>query len=547
MAEQKKDDKKKKKSKVWLFLIPVWVLLGLFVLSLIPPAVVFILAYDGRKNVTEYPQTTVEEIGSKNFLRGLNSISDDGILTVGITKNDINGVIVQMSKDLTNIEGIDNLYILTNDEGATVYLEVSAKNYFRTRLSVGTGFEMTDDSFILQIKDVKMGAITLPKDMALKVLDLLKVDYSKIGTGDKGFKLDIPNWRILIDKKLLINSIESGSGQGTFVTKLFKMVENNHLITFGSSVEDFIHMNINLGKLRNNPNLTNDDNHLIINKPSSIYANIGVDEIKAEIGGKLDKMAPYCTGEELKKAFQFLFKGYDYCDDATKSFIENFETRNQDVLRSIGINDVTKYESYMAEIDKNSGSILGNAKAQISYASIGNSQVCKIYESDINNYIRSLGIIGYGDVVHFGNGDATQYGYFLVDNFYSNIIDDQLYFTVGLNINGFETYILMHLEQIDVPAQPSKAFFKIDDIHFGEVDASELMDSVLDILKGAGSSGEGVIGFTTVEDQPCFYFDMSFITEKIHEFTDLISPSSIKLFANGNDIQEEGYFSVEIS
>ena len=155
MAEQKKEEKKKKKSMVWLFLIPVWVLLGLFVLSLIPPVVLVILAYDGRRNVTEYPQTTVEEIGSKNFLRGLNSISDDGILTVGITKNDINGVIVQMSKDLTNIQGIDNLYILTSDEGATVYLEVSAQN-FRTRLSVGTGFEMNDDSFILQIKDVKM-------------------------------------------------------------------------------------------------------------------------------------------------------------------------------------------------------------------------------------------------------------------------------------------------------------------------------------------------------------------------------------------------------
>lgn len=535
----------KKKRSIGVRLIPLWIILGLLIVLALPPTIVVVMAYDGRKNVTEYEPTTMDKVGSRAFLKALNSITDDGLLQVGITRQDINGVMVEASKAITDkVDGLDNLYVLTEGENAIVYLEAHVQN-FHTRISITTGLAVDDNYFMMEIKDFKLGALTLKKDMALKALDLFHIDLEKYSKDVQGFNIDLKNWRITIDKKQLVNALKTGSGQDDFITKIFKLVEDNHLITFDTKSEHLIDMNIDLSKLKNNPYLTNDDDHLIINKPSSIYANIGVDEIKAEIGGKLDKIAPHISADKLSTVFQFLFKGYDYCDDNTKDYMRNFEANHTEVLKGIGIYDVTKYTSYMKEIDENSGSILGNAKAQVSYAAIGSSKVCQLFEKDINNYIRSLGILGYGDVVNFGTGDDISYGFFVVDNFYCNIVDNELYFVVGLNINGYETNVVLHLEQANVSSQPSKTFFKIDTINFGEVDASSLLSTVLDILKG-GSSEENVVGFTKIEDESYFYFDLSSIIDKVKEFDSTMTASRVKLVANGDNVQEEGYFSIEI-
>ncbi len=535
----------KKKRSIGVRLIPLWIILGLLIVLALPPTIVVVMAYDGRKNVTEYEPTTMDKVGSRAFLKALNSITDDGLLQVGITRQDINGVMLDASKALTDkVDGLDNLYVLTEGENAMVYLEAHVQN-FHTRISITTGLAVDDNYFMMEIKDFKLGALTLKKDMALKALDLFHIDLEKYSKDVQGFNIDLKNWRITIDKNQLVNALKAGSGQDDFVTKIFKLVEDNHLITFDTKSEHLIDMNIDLSKLKNNPYLTNDDDHLIINKPSSIYANIGVDEIKAEIGGKLDKIAPHISADKLSTVFQFLFKGYDYCDDNTKDYMRNFEANHTEVLKGIGIYDVTKYTSYMKEIDENSGSILGNAKAQVSYAAIGSSKVCQLFEKDINNYIRSLGILGYGDVVNFGTGDDISYGFFVVDNFYCNIVDNELYFVVGLNINGYETNVVLHLEQANVASQPSKTFFKIDTINFGQVDASSLLSTVLDILKGSPSD-DNVIGFTKIEDDSYFYFDLSSIVDKVKEFDPTMTADRVKLVANGDSVQEEGYFSIEI-
>lgn len=535
----------KKKRSIGVRLIPLWIILGLLIVLALPPTILVVMAYDGRKNVTEYEPTSMEKVGSRSFLKGLNSISDDGLLQVGITRQDINGVMLDASKALTDkVEGLDNLYVLTEGENAIVYLEAHVQN-FHTRISITTGLTVDDNYFMMDIKDFKLGSLALKKDLALKALDFFHIDLEKFSQDVQGFKIDLKNWRITIDKNQFVNALKTGSGQDDFVSKIFKLVEDNHLITFDTKSEHLIDMNIDLSKLKNNPYLTNDDDHLIINKPSSIYANIGVDEIKAEIGGKLDKIAPHISSDKLNTVFQFLFKGYDYCDDSTKNFMENFEANHTDILKGIGIYDVTKYTSYMKEIDENSGSLLGNAKAQVSYAAMGSSKVCQLFEKDINNYIRNLGILGHGDVVSFGTGENTNYGFFVVDNFYCNIIDNELYFVVGLNINGYETNVVLHLEQADVPSQPSKTFFKIDTINFGEVDASSLLNTVLDILKG-GSGTDGIVGFTKIENDSYFYFDLSSIVDKVKEFDPTMTADRIKLVAHGENIQDEGYFSIEI-
>ena len=533
-------------SKIGLKLIPLWIFLFLLLGAIAAPVILVGLVWDGHTNVTEYPQTSMEEMGSKAFLKGLNSISDDGKLTVGVSRGEINGVITSVAKEKTNIKGVENIYILSEESGKlNVYLEVSFQS-FKTRISMATTLTSDADAFRMNIESFKLGSITLQKDLAQKVLDKLGIDVGDPQNFD-GFVLDLKNWELRMPKEILYKALESGSGQNDFISKLFTIIKDNELVSFGSGKENLVQIDIDLSKLSRNENyLTSDDDHLIVNKPSSPYALLGVDEINAEINGKLGKLVPFLVKEKLGDVFNFLFTGYANSSDQMKTFMENFETAHHDELVKIGIPDVKNYVSYGDRIKSSSGSLLGNANAQISYAAIGSNSVCRIDEKFINKYIQSLGFVGYSNVVtHQSQDGSIDYAYFIIDNFYCNIIDNKFYFVVGLNINGYETNIILELNQMPRQAGSTKTCFQFSNVFLGEVDAQSLLTTVMDLLKN-NVAGDEAVGFTTIDGQPCFYFDVQPIMEKVHEFDPTITADQLVLSAKGSSIADEGYIGVEI-
>ncbi len=220
---------------------------------------------------------------------------------------------------------------------------------------------------------------------------------------------------------------------------------------------------------------------------------------------------------------------------------------HQALLEEIGIPDVTLYTSYMDELNEDAGTILGNAKAQVSYAAIGSKKVCKLNEKDINKYLRSRGIIGYSDVVyHEDQNGQLDYAYFLIDNFYCNILDDSLVFVIGLNVNGFETNLVLTLKAAEMEASSQKTYFCVESAQFGEVETDALVEELFDILNSNVESDD-VVGFTKIEDKTYFYFDLEPVTDKIKEFDDSIDETKVSLKANGENLTSEGYLSIEIA
>ncbi len=264
MAEEKK------KKSIGRKLLPLWIILGLLVVIVGTPVVLVALAYDGRRNVTDYGETTAQEVGSKAFLRGLNNIDDDGVLDVAITKKDANGVIATVTKEFTNIDGpVENIYILTKGNKVTAYIEISAWK-FKTRLSVESTIETTDDDFVMGINKFKLGNLSLNRETAVKVLGWFGVKLNDEKDFDL-FVLDLKNWQIRLSKEVMFDSLKKGSDQNEFVKDVFTILENENLITFDTSTNNLIDMKVDLKKLQNNDKLTNDDDHLFINKPSSPY------------------------------------------------------------------------------------------------------------------------------------------------------------------------------------------------------------------------------------------------------------------------------------
>ena len=80
-------------------------------------------------------------------------------------------------------------------------------------------------------------------------------------------------------------------------------------------------------------------------------------------------------------------------------------------------------------------------EAQINPAEIvANGKIADLKESDINAFLATSKAIGNGLILKDKNNESI---FVVVDNINCNILDNLLYVIVGININGYETRIIL--------------------------------------------------------------------------------------------------------
>ena len=557
-AQQVEGQPIKKRKKHHIFL---WVILGFFSVIVISAGVLVGLAYDKTSNTTEYQEKTIQEIGTKAFINGLHSLTNNGEIRVGISKNDINGLLVNIQKEqLANVSEIEKMYILMeSNTKATFYVEAKV-TVLESRLSIET--ELFDDtvnnSLGLRIHRVKLGKLPLDKNIARNIFLLVGLDD---GSGMKkvgDFLFNFKDWEISLSKDALFNAIRNNVGEG-LVNDILNTIQQNNLVNFDVNTPNLVEMVINLNKLKQNVNyLTNDDNHLIINQEDSVFQQIGVDEIHATIGGRMQKIvdnAANLQANQLQDLFQYLFNGYERSSEQTRNVIHNIDSNNLGLFRNVGIPDVTKYSSYGSYLKSDAGSLLGNAKAQINQGSLDSNGVCRIYESDLNKFLRGQGVIGNSGIINFTVNNKLEFAYFVVDNFYANLYRtvegdetlDHLSFVVGINISGFETYIILDTVKIENNTD-GRVYFGLNKLYFGEIDATELLSkTVFDLLEKNLPVGE-MIGVVNDSTDKRIYFSLTEVVDRIKEFPGFSKTTvrDIAVDVLGTSVQDEGYLEVTI-
>ena len=307
-------------------------------------------------------------------------------------------------------------------------------------------------------------------------------------------------------------------------------------------------MDINIKKFQDNNALTNDAKHLFLNSPDSIYSEVGVDQVVSEIDSKVSYVIEHT---DLKKAhleplFKFLFNGYETSTAEQKAAIEEIRAQNPTIFEEIGIPDIEKYTSYGDTLAKNSGNLLGNAQAQINFTDLSNADVATISETDMNNYIRGKGVIGYTGFVTYGVEEVVKdYAFFVIDNFYCNIVSDHIYFVCGLNICGFSTNIVLTMEKDDSQEDKSKAYFRLARVEYGEIDGEVLKDTIFDVIN-SGLQGDTMVGAD--KEKNLIYFNLQPVLDKVREFEDYKNkqPEDLALDALGTDLESEGEFKLSI-
>ena len=534
-----KDKKKKKHHPVRNFFITLFIVLLVITL---PIGALFLLIYDKTDNTRVYESTNITELGSRALVQGIRNASENKKITVEVTKDEFNGIIVDLTSSL-NVPQIKKVYCLKQDGHANFYMQLEA-GPMKTLLKLVTSVVSEGDEVIMNIDNVVVGKLKVSKGFTTNILKTFKVSLPE--TSENGLLIDLKNWRIVISKSILLDSINNGQG---LVGDVFNIIQDNELLSYDASGSNTIlAVDINIDKLQNNPLLTNDDEHMFTNRPSSVYSQIGADQVVSEIDSKVSYILNHADikSEHVEHLFKFLFKGYATSTAEEKAVIDEIYAQYPTIFEEVGIPYIPEYHSYGDVLASNSGNLLGNAEAQINFTDLSNADVASISESDMNNYIKGKGVIGYTGIVDYSvNGIAKDYAFFVIDNFYCNIVDDHMYFVCGLNVNGFPTNIVVTMEKDDSQPDKSKAYFRLAKVEFGEIDGEKLVDSVFSIISD-GLEGDTMVGVD--KDHKLIYFNLQPVVDKVKEFDEYKDKqaSDIELSAIGADLAADGQLKLSI-
>ena len=463
--------KKKKKHKA------LWITLGVILLLLITPiAVIYGCFYDGT--ITEMGE--IESLDKEKFMMdaavdSLDNTKDTGKITISISEEKLTQLLRtafnEVSDSITDINlknYITNIELVTSEEDWRFVVHARYENIFKTKVTIITKIYRNEEisAFEFDIKDVKVGRIeglyTPVKNIASKyfnfdtdefISDMVKqtglsFEYSpeskKIIYTDEAINADIMKYLNNGDDDIYNTILRE-----LFDPQAFKLILN----------KDGITGEIDLAHLSKNAQFQDDSKKVdygLLNFNS---------QVASLIGNKI------IDSTQTKNMYNYLVGGYAKASTSLKEALEGKD------LTSVGISDYTKYNGVIPNVSNDY--LKKTIEEQATLTNITtNNEIGRLTEENINHFINATNIIGYS---YFMEREVDENTYkvntLTIDNFYANIIENNLMLVIGVSINGYETLICIDMAYKECDSLNYNLTFDISEMYFGEDVASDKLKS----------------------------------------------------------------------
>lgn len=346
-------------------------------------------------------------------------------------------------------EDLKVLLHFTSNQG-NINVEINEDNYrfiikdnflfIPTRVIINTTLEKSDEGFVFHINSIKNGKLNtygiLNSTGKLQRLDLEKT-FNEAGLS---IKVDYSNAQITYAKEDLINDLNQE-------INFFDDELLGHILTHSSKSYDIDKgFNVSLDLSNNQENLDKSDSNLSNNHYGS-YPSL-LEKIRAEVNKYgFSKTDEFNNGTLEVTSFKE--------DIGISNFGEKAEPIKDVLVSRIEEKPISEY----------SGS---------SY----NKEVAYLNEFDLDNVLKESKIIGKCSLFYSIDAGIT---YVTIDHIYSDIFTNDLgdafiNYTIGVNINGLETRIVIETKALD-PINEFACDFVINNIYYGQETVSSSFKS----------------------------------------------------------------------
>ena len=459
-------------------------LLTLVVLIILPIALLFIFVFDtGKMAVTYDDNFTQEAMSKKLVVDSLDNTVTDKKVEFSISEQDINNYIHAAIKDNTllnkyltqlAIDIKEDSYIL-NVSGKAWFFETRAK--LTTTLSKETvvSADGEKEAFVLTVKKMTLGRLTKLKEVISFFLSrFINNETIDALTNSIHLHSDLKNSKLFIytsDLREMINKgISGGSGTSDFYFSFINDFLDLNLINIDFYGGESLNIDVNLERLTGNDydaslgenvyypmNYDATTTKLLINGEEK---KLSLDVIREALVYLMNQPNPTVNMSNINLVSAFLFNGYN-----------GTNVVNGVDLSPIGITVPETYRGFNLVTSEDIDTILANAISTFDgYSmSLNSFDIAKLKESEINLFMKAQSALGHKFFLQREVSDGqNKINYIALDNAYMNLYGDAAIISVGLNINGLETWTTLKMDADLANTDTHKLVYKPGNLYFGK-------------------------------------------------------------------------------
>lgn len=451
-------------------------IITLVVLIILPIALVFIFLFDtGKMNVKYNEDFTVEDWSKSLVVDSLDYAPTNAKAKFIVTEQDINNFIHSQIKNNTLLQKY--LTQLAIDIKSDSYvLNVSGKAFFfetRAKLTAKLSKETIGDkeAFVLSVDKMQLGRLSQLKPVIMFFLQTF-VNNETIDALTNSIKLhtDLENARMYFYisdfREMLNKSVNGGSGTSEFYFSFINSFFDMNLVSIDFYADEALNVNVNLEPLIGNdygeaagenvyyPMKYEDTTTSLTIKGEE--KKLSLNTIRDAVVSLLDDRI--IEVKDMTAVSNYLFDGY------------NGSNAPEFNLSSIGITNKETYPGFALATSASVDEILGDGIATFSsYSpSLSSFDIASLTENQINLFLKTQSALGIKYFLQRAVGDSkNKVNYIAIDNAYMNLYGDDLAISVGMNINGLETFLTIKMK-LDNEASANELVYKISKVYFGK-------------------------------------------------------------------------------
>ena len=553
----------------------LWIFLFFLLISAVPVVTLGSLFFNKETHEDVTENTTAKEAGivfNNIFNSSMSNVKNSGEMKFEITQDDINSILQtgvqytldsitdeQIKSEVENI--VKNVYFEINQDNYTLGLDANLYG-FKTNIEFVSRLawdyddkDILDRSIYFQILDLRLGNVSVLKSLVGEIPEEL-ISQAQVDdyVSQLGLSLQVSLKELKITYKIsdaildLTNMMSSDSQDYSIFVDAIKDFAKKDIFDISFNKDKKISAKVDLSPFADNERLCTHDKD-----KSELTNNI---EIYRDYVELLRNLPEPIASSQSSIVFRFLARGYKGLVEEDKNTILSLKEiiQNNTIDGLDPITDVTTYEPTYGAIETVENLDLIDALFDgINQDDLLAGKIAELDENKVNQLVDSTYILGYSlfieNTIEDENGNShKELHYIIIDNFYCNIVDGHIYFTLGINVNGYEIVatILFHVNHDE--AAPYSLTLYAETIYIGEIKFSnDLKETIYPIIANA-FNGMDMLSFNKENGHLTISFEqyMSSITTQLEDIGlpgkfDDYAVIDVELYGMLND---NGYMSV---
>lgn len=456
-------------------------------------------------------------------------------ISFSITEDDLNQILYRACETAfpNNMhKQLKGMQIQIKDDQYVFNVDLTPISIFSTRLQLVAKLEETEDEFVFHLTDVKIGKLGNIKSIALSTTTttssyFVNDEFVMNTFASCGLTIECSlSDSILTYKKAdLANDMKSilgdDSSSASLYTGIISDLVSSDILDVDFYSSKSLSFDLDLNPLHTNETYVTEDKNL---------TDFTIEKYRNNLKTLLDEGSIDNTNQHDTYAFSYLINGYNALSDEEKAYIDSID------MSCIGIKDTKNYQGYYHP----TSTMTVEKTIKNNLTGLLNSGIA-IDEDVVNDYIKTTALIGTGYALTYKGPSDTEYdvNYIALDNAYVNFLNDKMYMTLGLNMNGYETSLILDTSK---KAETQYGLvLSTDKVYYGTHEINEdlkaqifllLDDAFVDSrwLEFDGSNGEFTIDFS--------YFLSDYLGS-------LKNKTSINVSLNGENLNSDGYMLIK--